>query len=67
MITSIIIIQPDPSEITYNPDRPELYRRKMKYVTGSRDGKVKVWNALTMKPELKEPIVVVKDIWVTCI
>jgi len=66
MITSIYIITPDPEEMTYNPERPEPYRRKMKYVTASRDGKVKIWNAFTMKLELKE-IVVVKDIWVTCI
>jgi hypothetical protein len=67
MITSIYIILPDPVDITYNPDRPEPYRRKMKYVTGSRDGKIKIWNAFTMKLELNGAITVVKDIWVTCI
>ena len=51
MITSIYIIHPDPEEITYNPDRPEPYRRKMKYVTAARDGKIKIWNAFTMKLE----------------
>jgi len=39
----------------------------MKYVTGSRDGKIKIWNAFTMKLELNGAITVVKDIWVTCI
>ena len=67
MITSIFIILPNPEEVTYNPDRPEPYRRKMKYVTGSRDGKIKIWNAFTMKLELNGEITVVKDIWVTCI
>jgi len=67
MITSIYIILPDPVDIVYNPDRPEPYRRKMKYVTGSRDGKIKIWNAFTMKLELNGEIVVVRDIWVTCI
>jgi WD40 repeat protein len=67
MITSIIIITPDPDEIQYNPNRPESYKRKMKYVTASRDGKVKIWNAFTMKLEMNGEITVVKDIWVTCV
>lgn len=67
MITAIHIILPNPSEITYNPERPEPYRRKMKYVTASRDGKVKIWNAFTMNLETNGEITVVKDIWVTCI
>lgn len=71
MITAIITILPDPDEITYNPNRPEPYRRKMKYVTASRDGKIKVWNAYTGLLEKTNPtngvITVVKDIWVTCI
>ena len=67
MITAIIIITPDPAEITYNPARPEAYKRKMKYVTASRDGKVKIWNAFTMELDPNGIIPVVKDIWVTCI
>ena len=67
MITAIHIILPDPDLITYNPNRPEPYRRKMKYVTASRDGKDKIWNAFTMQLELNGVITVVKDIWVTCI
>lgn len=51
MITCIYIIHPNPEEITYDPERPEAYRRKMKYATASRDGKVKIWNAFTMELE----------------
>ena len=66
MITSIIIITPDPEEVTYKQNT-EHYKRKMKYVTASRDGKVKIWNAFTMKLESNGEITVVKDIWVTCV
>jgi WD40 repeat protein len=41
MITCIIIVTPE------DETNHELFKRKMKYVTGSRDGTVKVWNALT--------------------
>jgi len=63
MITCTIIITPE--DIEYNSERPEAFKRKMKYATASRDGTVKIWNAHTMKLEMG--ITVVKDIWVTCI
>ena len=66
MITCTIIIPPE--DIEYNPDRPEPFKRKMKYATASRDGTVKIWNAHTMKLDKPNGIIpVVKDVWVTCI
>jgi len=65
MITCTIIITPE--DIEYNPERPDAFKRKMKYATASRDGTVKIWNAHTMKLENNGVITVVKDIWVTCI
>jgi len=54
---------------------PDQIRRKMKFATSSRDGKVKIWNAHTLNHEQtiqvtkedvgkKDPS---KKIWVTCI
>ena len=43
---------------------PEQFKRKMKYVTSSRDGSVKIWNAFNL--HLEKTIVVTKGIWVTC-
>ena len=71
MITCSIIIYPDDAAQLSN----EQIRRKMKYATSSRDGKVKIWNAHTMQHEMtitvtkeetgkKDPS---KKVWVTCI
>jgi len=40
MITCSIIIAPDDPNLTN-----EQMKRKMKFATASRDGKVKIWNA----------------------
>lgn len=56
MITDIIIIPPDIPEKELEELRKkkktDQIRRKMKYVTAGRDGKVKIWNGLTMENEL---------------
>jgi len=71
MITCIIMIAPEEPGIS-----TEQFKRKMKYATSSRDGKVKIWNAHTMvneqtiqvtkeeKDGKKDPS---KKIWVTSI
>jgi WD40 repeat protein len=48
MITCSIIIYPDDVASLSN----DQIRRKMKYATSSRDGKVKIWNAHTMMHEM---------------
>lgn len=58
MITCIIIVTPE------GETNSELFKRKMKYVTGSRDGTVKVWNSMTQ--ELEVTVNVTKGAWVTC-
>ena len=66
MITCTIIIEPE--DVKYDPERPDAFKRKMKYATASRDGTVKIWNAHTMKLDKPNGIIpVVKDVWVTCI
>lgn len=74
MITDIIIIRPE--NITEEEEKemkPEQYRRKMRYATAGRDGKVKIWNGLTLQNELTIRVTKqtskdkTKMIWVTCI
>ena len=47
MITSIMIIMPEDSNLN-----PEQFKRKMKYVTSSRDGTVKIWYAHNLQKEM---------------
>jgi hypothetical protein len=60
MITSIIIILPEEKDLSH-----EQFKRKMRYVTASRDGTVKIWFAHNLA--LEKMIVVAEDVWVTCI
>lgn len=48
MITSILIILPQDYDFEQNP---EQFRRKMKFVTSSRDGTVKIWMASNLQLE----------------
>ena len=68
MITCIHIIYPD-EPLKSKPDEEGLsldaYKKKMRYCTSSRDGTVKIWNAVDLK-HIKE-IKVTDGIWVTCI
>ena len=57
MITDIIIIPPDEDE--KQKLNLEQYKRKMKFATSGRDGKVKIWNGHTMINE--QTIEVVKE------
>jgi hypothetical protein len=60
MITSIHVILPEAGEgLT-----PEQFKRKMMYVTSSRDGYVKIWLAHNL--QLHKSIKVTDNIWVTC-
>ena len=67
MITCIHIIYPD-EPLKSKPDEEGLsldaYKKKMRYCTSSRDGTVKIWNAVDLK-HIKE-IKVTDGIWVTC-
>lgn len=56
MITDIIIIPPD--EVIDEKNHEQM-KRKMKFATSGRDGKVKIWNGHTMINE--QTIEVVKE------
>ena len=59
MITSTLIIYPEDKNL-----KAEQFKRKMRFVTSSRDGTVKIWNAFTLNWE--KTITVTDGIWVTC-
>lgn len=73
MITDIIIIPPEVSDEELEQMKPDQVKRKMKYATAGRDGKVKIWNGLTLHNELTIQVTKqtskdkTKTIWVTCI
>jgi WD40 repeat protein len=58
MITSTLIIYPE------DDLNPEQFKRKMRFVTSSRDGTVKIWNAFNLN--LEKTIEVTDGVWVTC-
>jgi len=60
MITCILQIFPEDKDISH-----EQFKRKMKYVTASKDGTVKIWNSYSSKLELT--IKVTEGVWVTCV
>ena len=59
MITSTLIIYPEDKNL-----KAEQFKRKMRFVTSSRDGTVKIWNSFTLNWE--KTITVTDGIWVTC-
>lgn len=59
MITSTLVILPEDTNLS-----PEQFKRKMKFVTSSRDGTVKIWTAHNLHHE--KTITVTEGIWVTC-
>lgn len=69
MITCIHIIEPD-EKIKEKPDDDgislEQYKKKMRYLTSSRDGTVKIWQAHDLR-YIKTITVTRNQIWVTCI
>lgn len=62
MITEILVIEPE--GIKDSSANIELLKRKIRYATSSRDGYVKIWNALTLAHELS--VKVTNGSWVTC-
>lgn len=62
MITSILVIEPD--GLNENTANTEQLKKKIKYATSSRDGYVKIWNAMNLNNEVY--VKVTSGAWVTC-
>ena len=67
MITQILVLLPEDYQDTYRVQSHKTrveYKKNIKFITGSRDGTVKIWNGLFLKWEMT---INVSQSWVTAI